>query len=69
VKTGTPSLQVNVLTLRGSPTALTITTAAGNTGTALSIGKFVAGSFTKPCVAERQHQQRRHHLVQLSAPA
>jgi len=47
VKTGTPSLQVNVLTLRGSPTALTnYNCGPSNTGTALSIGKFVAGSFT-----------------------
>ena len=47
VKTGTPSLQVNALTLRGSPTALTnYNCGPSNTGTALSIGKFVAGSFT-----------------------
>src|SRR5258708_11144300 len=47
VKTGTPSLQNNVLTLRGSPTALTnYNCGPSNTGTSLAIGKFVAGSFT-----------------------
>src|SRR5258708_31000191 len=47
VKTGTPSVQGNALTLRGSPTALTnYNCGPNNTGTSLAIGKFVAGSFT-----------------------
>jgi hypothetical protein len=47
VKTGTPTLQNNVLTLRGSPTALTnYNCGPSNMGTALTIGKFIAGSFT-----------------------
>jgi hypothetical protein len=47
VKSGTPSAQTNALTLRGSPTALTnYNCAPSNTGTSLSIGKFVSGSFT-----------------------
>ena len=47
VKSGTPTTQNNVLTLRGSPTALTnYNCGPNNTGTSLAIGKFVAGSFT-----------------------
>jgi hypothetical protein len=47
VKTGTPSVQGNVLTLRGSPVALTnYNCGPSNTGTSLTIGKFVSGSFT-----------------------
>jgi hypothetical protein len=47
VKTGSPSVQNNSLTLRGSPTALTnYNCAPNNTGTSLTIAKFVAGSFT-----------------------
>jgi hypothetical protein len=47
VKSGTPIVQNNVLTLRGSPTALTnYNCGPSNTGTVLAIGKFVAGSFT-----------------------
>ena len=47
VKSGTPTTQGNVLTLRGSPTALTnYNCGPSNTGSTLAIGKFVAGSFT-----------------------
>jgi hypothetical protein len=47
VKSGTPSVQNNVVTLRGSPTALTnYNCGPNNAGTSLGIGKFVAGSFT-----------------------
>ncbi|HEY6206822.1 MAG TPA: hypothetical protein VIW21_11710 [Chthoniobacterales bacterium] len=47
VKSGTPATQNNVLTLRGSPTALTAYSCGpANTGTALNISKFVSGTFT-----------------------
>lgn len=47
VKSGAPTVQSNVLTLRGSPTALTnYLCGPSNTGTKLTIGKFVSGSFT-----------------------
>ena len=47
VKSGTPSLQNVVLTLRGSPTALTNYNCGPSTSlTALNIGKFVSGAFT-----------------------
>ena len=47
VKSGTPSVQVNALVLRGSTSALTsYICSPSNTGATLTIGKFVAGSFT-----------------------
>src|SRR5579863_2558550 len=47
VKSGTPSVQVAALVLRGSTSALTnYNCSPSNTGTSLNIGKFVAGSFT-----------------------
>ena len=47
VKIGTPSVQNNVLTLRGSAAALTnYNCGPASTGTSLGIGKFVAGTFT-----------------------
>ena len=47
VKSGTPSVQVAALVLRGSTSALTnYNCSPSNAGTSLSIGKFVAGSFT-----------------------
>jgi len=46
VKSGTPAVQSNLLTLRGSPTSLTnYNCSPASNGTALSIGKFVSGSF------------------------
>jgi hypothetical protein len=54
VKTGAPTTQNNVLTLRGSPTALAnYNCGPSNTGTSLAIGKFVAGSFT--ALASQSH--------------
>jgi hypothetical protein len=47
VKSGTPTVQVNALVLRGSPTALTnYTCQPANNGSSLTIAKFVSGSFT-----------------------
>ena len=47
VKSGAPTVQQNVLVLRGSSTALTnYNCGPNNTGTSLSINKFVSGSFT-----------------------
>lgn len=47
VKTGTPTVQSNVLTLRNSTTALTnYNCGPNNTGTSVSINKFVSGTFT-----------------------
>jgi len=47
VKSGTPIVQQNSLILRGSATALTnYNCGPNNIGTALSINKFVSGSFT-----------------------
>ena len=47
VKSGTPTVQVNALVLRGSPTALTnYTCQPANNGASLTIAKFVSGSFT-----------------------
>jgi hypothetical protein len=47
IKSGTPIVQSNALTLRGSPTALTnYQCAPGNAGTSLSIAKLINGSYT-----------------------